>query len=89
MNYSDIISRLKESIGLVVCVDAQNKISSKGSGFVFFKKGIFVTCNHVITPLESAIKIKLDDAGEFIDAKVAIRDEEHDIAILKYDPKLL
>jgi S1-C subfamily serine protease len=48
-----------------------------------------VTCNHVVPTNGVSIKIKLNDqAVDFFDAKVAIRDEKHDIAILEYNPAL-
>lgn len=88
MDYSGLVKKVKDNIAVVVCIDAQNQISSKGSGFVFFQKGVLVTCNHVVAQPDVAIKIKLQDDGEFINAKIAIRDEKHDIAILEYDPSL-
>lgn len=86
MDYSGLIQRVKDSIAVVICINGQNQITSKGSGFVFSQPGVLVTCNHVVAQPDSAIKIRFDDTGQFLDAKVAIRDEEHDIAILKYDP---
>ena len=47
-----------------------------------------MTCNHVVAQPDVTIKIKLKDDGEFINAKIVIRDEKHDIAILEYDPGL-
>jgi len=88
MDYSSLIKKVKDNIAVVVCIDAQNQISSKGSGFVFFQKGVLVTCNHVVAQPDVTIKVKLKDDGEFINAKIAIRDEKHDIAILEYDPAL-
>lgn len=85
MDYHTIIERIRKSIGLVYLVQGQD-IISKGSGFILFKKGILVTCNHVIEKQDANILIQFPDSSEsFIQAKVMIRDEEHDLALLKFD----
>lgn len=84
MDYSNVIEKIRKSIGIVYVVQGQN-IISKGSGFLFFKKGILVTCNHVIAKQDSNILIQFPDKPELIQAKVVIRDEEHDLALLKLD----
>lgn len=83
MNYSGVIEKIRKSIGVIYAVRGQD-IVSKGSGFVFFKKGIVVTCNHVIAKQDTNILIQFPDDG-FIQAKVMIRDEEHDLALLKFE----
>lgn len=83
MNYSSIIEKIRKSICVVYAVQGQ-EIISKGSGFVFLKKGVVVTCNHVIARQDSNILIQFPDDG-FLQAKVMIRDEEHDLALLKFD----
>lgn len=89
-DYSKLIKKVKNSIGIVLCLNpTDNKIIGKGSGFVFKSKGIFITCNHVVSDSNSVVKIRLCDSSEdFIDAKISLRDEEHDIAVLKYDVAL-
>lgn len=84
MNYSNIIDKIKPSIALII-VTKSSAIINKGSGFIFSKKGLLVTCNHVIAETDTVIKIKFPDDGEFIDARIVIRDEEHDLALLKFD----
>lgn len=84
MDYTNIIEKIRKSIGVVYMVQGQN-IISKGSGFIFFKKGILVTCNHVIVKQDSNILIQFPDNPELLQAKVMIRDEEHDLALLKFD----
>ncbi len=85
MNYQNVIEKVRKSIGIVYLVRGSD-IISKGSGFVFLKKGIFVTCNHVIAEQDSKILVQFPDAPDlFISAKVMIRDEEHDLALLKFD----
>lgn len=83
MDYSAIVERVKSSIALVVTFDSKGKISGTGSGFVFSKKGILATCNHVIDQ-NATIKIRFSDNEVLLDAKVVIRDEEHDLALLKF-----
>ncbi|MFH2136277.1 MAG: trypsin-like peptidase domain-containing protein [Patescibacteria group bacterium] len=83
MNYISVINRIKNSIAFIATLDINNKPMGTGSGFVFLKKGILVTCNHVIKGA-NAIFIKFN-GGEFISAKVVIKDEEHDLALLKFE----
>lgn len=83
MNYSDIIEKVRKSISIVYATEGQ-EIIGKGSGFVFFRRGIVVTCNHVISQPNSKILVQFQ-GGEYIPAKIMIRDEEHDLALLKID----
>ncbi len=83
MDYTDIVKKIKPSIAFILTFDADNKRDSTGSGFVFGEKGILVTCNHVVKDA-SSILIKFP-GSEHISAKVAVRDEEHDLALLKFD----
>jgi len=84
MNCSRVIEKIRKSIGIVYTVK-DNDILSKGSGFIFFKKGVLITCNHVIKNSDSNILVQFPDDQKFIQAKVMIRDEEHDLALLKVD----
>ena len=83
MDYSNVIEKIHKSIGIVYAIQGQNLIS-KGSGFVFFRKGILVTCNHVIAKQDSNILIQFPNEGKPIHAKILIRDEEHDLALVNY-----
>lgn len=89
MDGSALITRFKNSVALIIVVDGSGQVISKGSGFVYPQKGVMITCNHVVPMSGVSIKIKLNDqSADFFDAKVAIRDEKHDIAILEYDSAL-
>lgn len=86
MDYSEVIAKVKNSIAVVIDVDPINpSLSGKGSGFIFQKRGILVTCNHVV--LSESIKLKFPDnkPDEYVDAAVVLRDVEHDLALLKFD----
>lgn len=83
-DYTKVIDKIKNSIAIVFSIDSRNQILGKGSGFVYFKKGILVTCNHVVER-NSSIAIQFPDKEEIIQAKVLIRDEEHDLALLKFE----
>ena len=85
-NLVSVIGKIKPSIGLVFAIDPTNKIYGKGSGFVI-EPGILVTCNHVVAVQSANILLQFPDSDEKIAAKVAIRDEEHDLALLKFDKK--
>jgi len=84
MDYSTVIEKIKPGIALVVTFGEDHKIIGTGSGFVFLKKGILVTCNHVVKGA-NAILLKFSGAEEYIDGKVVLRDEEHDLALLKFE----
>lgn len=83
MDYIEVIKKVKNSIAFIATLDSQNKQMGTGTGFVFLKKGILVTCDHVVKGA-GAIFIKFN-GGEFISAKVVIKDEEHDLALLKFE----
>ncbi len=82
MDYSEIVSKIKPSIALIIAANKDESYGT-GSGFVFAKKGILVTCNHVVKDA-NAILIKFFD-NQHIPAKIVVRDEEHDLALLKFD----
>jgi S1-C subfamily serine protease len=84
LDYSNVIERIKPSIVFIVCFDKDGRNQGSGSGFIFLKKNVVITCNHVIKDA-SAISVKFSDStdGSFITAKVAVRDEEHDLVLLK------
>src|SRR5260221_6127406 len=83
MDFSKIIPKIKSSIGFVYVVRGSDIIGT-GSGFVFWKKGIFVTCNHVIeSPDPVKIFLKFPDLNDPIEANAIIQDKEHDLALLK------
>jgi len=84
MDCSEIIKIIKASIAFIAVLDTNNKLIGTGSGFIFSKKGILVTCNHVVKG-SATIVLKFPDSTEFISAKVIMRDDEHDLALLKFD----
>lgn len=84
MDCSEIIKIIKSSIAFIAVLDANNKLIGTGSGFIFSKKGILVTCNHVVKG-SAATVLKFPDSTEFISAKVIMCDDEHDLALLKFD----
>jgi S1-C subfamily serine protease len=90
MDVSALISKIKPSLPVILVANGENDIVSKGSGFIFQKPDLIVTCAHVIKDIgESDGNVLLqfpDEEGSFIDAKVVITDHEHDIALLKFEP---
>ncbi|MCP6726729.1 MAG: serine protease [Patescibacteria group bacterium] len=83
MDCSNAVNKTRSSIALVVTINKKGKSSGTGTGFVFSKKGVLVTCNHVVRGAESLL-IKFPE-GEYINAKVVVRDDEHDLALLKFE----
>ena len=83
MDYTKIVEKIKPSIALIVCLDERGKAYSTGSGFIFSKKEIIATCNHVIEKATTVV-VKFTDSDDFLTAKVVMRDDEHDLALLKF-----
>lgn len=82
LDCSQIVERVKSSIAFIAVFDAENKLLSTGSGFVFSKDDILVTRDHIVKHA-STIVLKFPDSPDLITgAKVVIRDEEHDLALL-------
>jgi S1-C subfamily serine protease len=83
-DFSTVVTKIKPSIVLVLIVDENNRTKSKGSGFVYHRPGIVVTCNHVVSNTGGgAVLTKFFDDREAKPAKVLLRDEEHDLALLQ------
>lgn len=82
VNCSKIIEKVRNSIALVVALDTNNKPIGTASGFIYQQKGILITCNHVVKDAGSIV-IKFSDSSSYIITKVVLRDEEHDLALLK------
>jgi len=61
------------------------KSTSVGSGFVIHKNGYIVTNAHVVDRTTD-VKITFDDQSSY-DAEVVAEDREHDLALLKIEPK--
>jgi len=80
---SEVIKKIKPSIAKIAVLDSNKNILGTGSGFIFLKNGILVTCNHVVRGAHSAF-IKFS-SSDWIGTKIIVRDEEHDLALLKFD----
>lgn len=88
MDCENIVGKIRPRIALVLAYKG-TEIQGKGSGFVFSKKGLLVTCNHVVPQKDLNILLKFPGIPELLAAKVVIRDEEHDIALLKFEDDTL
>lgn len=84
MNFTEVIKRIKPSIAFIATFNESNQPLGSGSGFVFGKPNIIVTCNHVVKGSNSVI-VKFPDLEELISAKIVLHDEEHDLALLKFE----
>lgn len=84
MNCSAIIKEIKTSIAFIVTFGPESNYLGSGSGFVFGKPEVIVTCNHVVKGCNSVL-VKFPGASNFVQAKIVLQDEEHDLALLKYD----
>ncbi len=84
MDCTQVVKKISQSIAKIFCFDSNNKILGTGSGFLYKKKGIIVTCDHVIEGAQGII-IKFSDSEQFYPAKIALRDQEHDLALLKLE----
>jgi S1-C subfamily serine protease len=84
MDFSDIVAKISPSIAKLYSV--RGNVLSTGSSFVYGKADILVTCDHVVAESNSVLCRFPDDAeGKFHNAKLVIRDTEHDLALLKID----
>jgi len=83
MDIQDIIRKVKPCIAFIASLDSKKQVLGTGSGFVFWEKNILVTCSHVVKD-SSSIMLNFSGAG-FIDSKVVLRDDEHDLALLKFN----
>jgi len=83
MDYTAVVAKISPSIAKIYCL-VGNKVVGTGSGFLFLKKGILVTCDHVVEGSES-LMCRFPDDEKFYPAKIAIRDPEHDLALLKLE----
>lgn len=83
-DYTATIQKIKASIALVITFDNRGTLSGTGSSFVFWKKNIVVTCNHVVKGA-SNVFLKFPGMETPISAKVVLNDEEHDLALLKFE----
>lgn len=84
-NYSSVVKTIKPSIAFINVLNNGNFTS--GSGFVFYKSGILVTCNHVVLNDDNKIFISFPDmspSDNMISAKVISRNIKSDIALLEY-----
>ena len=83
-DFSAVVKQIKPSIAFIVVANEQGEAIGTGSGFIFSKKNIIVTCNHVIKNA-SSIFLKFPDSETLVTAKAVVRDEEHDLALLKFE----
>ena len=72
-----------KSVFYIEMYGADYKRLGSGSGFVMFDEGLLVTNQHVIKGTSYLIAVD-DDGREYILDKVAVSDQEHDIAILLF-----
>ena len=86
MDFSSIVAKVSHGIAKVYRLDAKGEVAGTGSGFLYAKKGILVTCDHVVEGCQSIVcRFPGDPDGTFITAKPAVRDTEHDLALLKIE----
>ena len=84
MDCTTIIKTVKQSIAFIAAFDVNSQFLGSGSGFIFSKRGILVTCNHVVKG-SSNLVIKFPDSPDYQAAKMILNDEEHDLALIKFE----
>jgi len=86
MDFSAVVRKVSPAIAKVYCLNSESNVSSTGSGFLYSKKGLLVTCDHVIQGSQSLLcRFPGDAPGTFRQTKVVLRDTEHDLALMKVD----
>jgi S1-C subfamily serine protease len=84
MDCAAIVKKIKPSIAFIATFLEDNSLAGTGSGFIFGRSGVLVTCNHVVKGAHN-ILLKFPDSNDFLSAKTVLQDEEHDLALLKFD----
>jgi S1-C subfamily serine protease len=86
MDYSDLVQKISPSIAKVYCLDSAGNVLNTGSSFLYSKKGILVTCDHIVEKGTSVLyRFSDEDVSTFHGGKIVLRDAEHDLALLKID----
>ena len=84
MDFASIIEKVSRGIAKVYRLNSEGKVSGTGSGFLYSKKGILVTCDHVVEGGQTLV-CRFPEDEVFHPAKIALRDQEHDLALLKVE----
>lgn len=84
MDFSDVVQKVSPGIAKIYRLNSESKVSGTGSAFLYSKKGILVTCDHVVEGAQ-ALVCRFPGEETFQTAKVAVRDQEHDLALLKVE----
>lgn len=79
------IQKASNSVVMLYCYDKNGELSSTGSAFAVFEKGVFVTNFHVIEANTYRIQVQLESGLEFPIASVIAYDSKRDLAILSTD----
>lgn len=87
MDYRELVKKVRNSIPLVIDVDENGKLTGHGTGFVYQRNDIVITCNHVVKSEKPLVWFRgLEPAPDPMAARVVLRNIEHDVAILKMQP---
>jgi len=84
VDYSPVVERISPSIAKIYTLNREGAVTGTGSGFLYTKKGILLTCDHVVAGSDS-ILCRFSDDDKFIPAKITLQDTEHDLALLKVE----
>jgi S1-C subfamily serine protease len=62
MDFASVVEKVSRGIAKVYRLNSEGKVSGTGSGFLYSKKGILVTCNHVVEGGQQTLVCKFPDA---------------------------
>jgi S1-C subfamily serine protease len=86
MDFTAVIEKVSPSIAKIYALKDDGAVASTGTGFMYTKKGILVTCHHVVVGYNNVVcKFSDDEDAEFYSTKAVMHDTEHDISILKVE----
>jgi S1-C subfamily serine protease len=86
MDLSQTVRKVSPSIAKLYCFDAKGDLTNTATGFLYAKKNMLVTCNHVVQGSDRiACRFPGDSDETFHTTKVVLNDTEHDLALLKVD----
>lgn len=102
-NFSENVEKIKPAVVMIIAetnrsqlpftggeyIAMENKVFSKGTGFIVTDDGYILTANHVVKEAKDKIQVRTIEGNQFkfYEAKLISSDNNADIALLKIDVK--
>jgi S1-C subfamily serine protease len=96
-NFSEYVEKIKPAVVMILAqtnhseiplvgggyITAQNRVFSKGTGFIVTENGYVLTANHIVRDAKDGIQVFLGDKLQSHDAKIISSNNDSDVALLK------